>query len=160
MADLELLTLDLRTPLDYIGIESPRLATAGLGEGLDEGQEEVFLFDEEELLDFDPAEGPKIRSPLPRPRFYGIRSDRGGEPEADPAGRSYSLDRGSYAFLQWRPRDEEELALGLEWFAREAWWEKAGAEGPYIVRRVSEHSRLATQALRKLSLQPVRRLSR
>jgi hypothetical protein len=39
---------------------------------------------------------------------------------------------------------------GLEWFAREAWWERSAALGPYILRRVREDGRLATQALRRL----------
>jgi hypothetical protein len=39
---------------------------------------------------------------------------------------------------------------GLEWFARETWWEKAGGRGPYILRRVREDGGLATQALRRI----------
>jgi hypothetical protein len=50
--------------------------------------------------------------------------------------------------MQFRPRDLEELRAGLEWFARESWWENAGARGPYLVRRVAEDGKLATQVIR------------
>jgi hypothetical protein len=159
---MELLTLDLRGALPYLGLENPPLAgaplagrtlvpdgggalvEAGLGEDMEEGEEELFLFDEEDLIAFDPDAGPALRRPLPRPRFYGRRSPAG---EARPAA---SLPAGAYAFLQWRPADEEELIEGLEWFARESWWERRPAKGPYILRRVREDGRLATQALRLL----------
>jgi hypothetical protein len=162
MADFELLTLDLRSPLAYSGLENPPIAGAplsgtvllpaasgsllelGLGAGMGEGEEELFLFDEEELVGFDPDDGPGLRRPLPRPSFYGRRPAPAG------AARGAELAAGSYAFLQWRPRDEEELLIGLEWFAREAWWEGAAARGPYVLRRVREDGRLATQVLRRL----------
>jgi hypothetical protein len=163
MADLELLTLDLRSPLAYSGLENPPiralpfaghvlsagavLAEAGSGEDLEEGMEELFLFDEDELVLFDPDEGPRLRASLPPPRFYGRRI-----PEAAAiAGEAYTLAKGEYAFIQWRPRDEGELVHGLEWFARQTWWEALGARGPYIVRRIREDSSLATQALRLLA---------
>jgi hypothetical protein len=162
MADFELLTLDLRSPLAYSGLENPPIVGAplsgtvllpsapgsllelGLGADMGEGDEELFLFDEEELVGFDPDEGPSLRRPLPRPRFYGRRpAPAGAAPGAE-------LAAGGYAFLQWRPRDEEELLIGLEWFARQAWWERTAARGPYILRRVREDGRLATQVLRRL----------
>jgi hypothetical protein len=171
MAAFDLLTLDLRSPLAYPGMENPPLAGAplkgkallpspaggftevGLGMDMAEGEEELFLFDPEELVAFDPDEGPRVDAPLPRPRFYGRRSPKGG---ADPAAAGEakpsvaSLAIGSYAFLQWRPKDEDELLSGIEWFAKEAWWERLDAKGPYIVRRVREDGQLATQALRRL----------
>jgi hypothetical protein len=160
MPGMELLTLDLRSPLTYSGLENPPIAgapftgktlvpdgsgalvEAGLGEGMLEGEEELFLFDEEELIDFDPDEGPSLRRPLPRPRFYGRRPA--------PVTAEGRLAAGTYAFLQWRPQDEEELLEGIEWFAREAWWQRAAMKGPYILRRIREDARLATQALRKI----------
>jgi hypothetical protein len=175
MTDFELLTLDLRSPLSYSGLENPPLTGAplsgraflptasgslvelGLGADMAEGEEELFLFDEEELVDFDPDEGPKLRRPLPRPRYYGRRPAPGAGVFGDDnsvsaaGGPAARLAAGGYAFLQWRPRDEEELLVGLEWFAREAWWERSAARGPYILRRVREDGRLATQALRRLA---------
>jgi hypothetical protein len=183
MPAFELLVLDLRSPLPYEGIENPpvsglprsgailapaaggRVREIAVGLGLAEGEEEVFLFDEEALLDFDPDEGPRIRRALPAPGFYGRGAAGGRAPavggEAAPSGEavlrdvsSRELPRGRYAFMQWRPRDESELAEGLEWFAREIWWERSAAEGPYIVRRLREDGALSTQVLRRLAPQP------
>jgi hypothetical protein len=178
MPAFELLVLDLHAPLPYGGLENPPVAGAplegsilvldaagGIGEtaiglGLADGDEEVFLFDEEALVDFDPDEGPRMRPSLPAPRFYG----RGGAARAAGAGAAAAappaaprgtarreIPRGRYAFMQWRPRDESELAEGLEWFAREVWWERSAVEGPYIVRRLREDGALATQVLRRLA---------
>jgi hypothetical protein len=172
MPALQLLTLDLRSPLPYEGLENPPLAGAPLegmvlipsaggsaveaavGMGLAEGEEEVFLFDEASLVDYDPDEGPRIGRPLPAPGYYG-RGATGGRESRATSGKAASsmLPRGRYAFAQWRPRDEEELAEGLEWFARELWWERSPTEGPFIVRRVREDGALATQALRRLKQQ-------
>jgi hypothetical protein len=170
MADFELLTLDLRSPLAYPGLENPPLAGAplrgvallpsaagsfrelGIGADMAEGEEELFLFDEGELVDFDSDEGPRLRRPLPRPRYYGRRSLPGAEPAGGPEGSPSRLAAGGYVFLQWRPRDEEELMEGLEWFARESWWERSATQGPYILRRVREDGKLATQALRRLKI--------
>jgi hypothetical protein len=167
MDELELLTLDLRSPLPYWGLENPPFtgapfagttlipegvggAPAGsgilietsLGVDMAEGEEELFLFEEEDLVAFDPDDGPVLRRPLPRPSFYGRRS------AADTA--FTKLAAGSYIFLQWLPLDENELLEGLEWFAREAWWERAAAKGPYFLRRIREDGRLATQAMRRI----------
>jgi hypothetical protein len=159
MADFQLLTLDLRSPLDYGGIENPPFsgvpeqafipgATQAAPAALAEGEEEVFLFDPEALVAFDPDDGPLLERPLPPPSYYGRRGASGSQPAGDGA---YRVPAGSYAFLQWRPRDAEGLMEGLEWFAREAWWERVEATGPYILRRVREDGAVATQALRRLS---------
>jgi hypothetical protein len=168
MPRFELLSLDLRSPLDYRGLENPPLSGVplagsflmpgasgaflelGLGADMAEEEEELFLFDEESLVDFDPDEGPMLRRPLPVPRYYG-RRPAPGKDFAGSAGLPVArLEAGSYSFLQWRARDEEELAEGLEWFARECWWERSGARGPYFLRRVREDGKLATQALRRI----------
>jgi hypothetical protein len=167
MFRFELLTLDLRSPLEYGGLENPPISGAplsgevllpdasgsllglGLGADMTEGGEELFLFDDEDLVEFDPDEGPKLRRPLARPRYYGRRPVSAAS-SGEAAGPQAKLDAGTYAFLQWRPRDERELEEGLEWFAREAWWEGSPAAGPYILRRVREDGKLATQALRRL----------
>jgi hypothetical protein len=161
MPELELFTLDLHSPIAYAGMENPPLAgvpmtgsallpareggfrEVALGSDMGEGEEELFLFDAEELIAFDLDEGPRLRRPLPRPRYYGRRPAQGSTETV--------LAMGSYAFLQWRPGDDEELADALEWFAREIWWERIDAKGPYILRRVREDGKLATQALRRLN---------
>jgi len=167
MAELKLLTLDLQAPLSYWGLENPpfagapfegttlitggpdcafagsgALVEASLGADMTEGEEELFLFAEEDLVAFDPDEGPVLLRPLPRPSFYGRRS------ATDAA--SAKLAAGRYIFLQWRPIYEKELLEGLEWFAREAWWERAAANGPYFLRRIREEGKLSTQALRRI----------
>ncbi|MBL8966724.1 MAG: hypothetical protein JNG85_06920 [Spirochaetaceae bacterium] len=150
--------------------------------GLEEGEEELFIFEEAELIEFDPDDGPRVILPLPPPRFYGrmaapTKGDRKAKaepsipapgapaPEA-PAGDGtaappskdgakppktsveYSLAPGTYLFMQFRPLDAEEMRSGLEWFARESWWEAAAARGPYLVRRIAEDGELATQIIR------------
>jgi hypothetical protein len=65
------------------------------------------------------------------------------------AGPERLLPAGRYLFMQWRPRDAAELAEGIEWFARECWWEGNRGRGPYFVRRIKEDGKLATQILRK-----------
>jgi hypothetical protein len=169
MTDMELLSLDLRSPLAYSGLENPPLSGApfggrthvpsgsgsllevGLGEDMPEGEEEIFLFDEEELIVFDPDDGPVLRRPFPRPRYYGRRgalvqaSADSGRP-----GSGAMLAPGPYAFVQWRPRDQSGLLSGIEWFAQELWWERRVVKGPYILRRVREDGGLATQALRRI----------
>jgi len=178
MPAFELLVLDLHSSLPYDGVENPPVSGAplegslllpsatgaglevALGLALGEGEEEVFLFDEGALLDFDPDEGPRIQPALAMPRFYGRgatgkRTTGDGASRAGPGAAPRELPRGRYAFMQWRPRDERELAEGIEWFAREVWWERSAAEGPYIVRRLREDGRLTTQLLRRLKAQPL-----
>jgi hypothetical protein len=174
MADFELLNLDLRSPLTYSGMENPPLNGAPLsgtvllpdvsgsfgemrlGEDMEEGEEELILFDEEDIVAFDPDEGPLLRRPLPRARFYGRSPARDAAEElASSAGQKTAgrarLEAGRYAFMQWRARDESELEAGFEWFVKEAWWERLETKGPYILRRLREHGKLATQALRRIS---------
>jgi hypothetical protein len=189
MASLDLLELDLRSPLAYRGLENPPLAglpgegsvslpspdgtfrSFALGSGLSEGEEELFALEAEELVAFDPDEGPRLADPLPALRFYGrsaggsacggcsacgpaaLGGDRGDSqpaPVQPPCGDAErSLPAGRYLFLQFRPADRAELASGLEWFAREAWWQGKRCSGPYFVRRVKEDGKLATQILRR-----------
>jgi len=168
MSSFELLTLDLRSPIEYRGLENPPMSGAplsgrvlvpgaaasilelGLGADMAEGEEELFLFDDEDIVDFDPDDGPRLRRPLPGPRYYGRRKAHGEALAGEASGPSARLEAGSYTFLQWRPRDEAELMEGLEWFARESWWERSATRGPYFLRRVREDGKLATQALRRI----------
>lgn len=169
MSERVLLTLRLHAPLGYRGLENPPflgLRADGLGDhGLDfalnsEGSrdgvddpgytnEEVFLFEERDLIVFDPDDGPRLATELPSPFFYG----RGLSKESIEADRkgSFLLIPGEYLFFQWRPKNEPELREGLEWFARESWWEDQKADGPYIVRRILEDKALATQVLRAIA---------
>lgn len=167
MASYSLLILDLRSALAYEGVENPPLSGAPfagsilaplsegevvelpIGEALEEGEEELFLFDEDALIRFDPDDGPRLAAELPSPGFYG-RSARQGGPSGRAAPERRELPRGKYAFMQWRPARAAELSLGLEWFARETWWERSEAEGPYILRRIREDGKLATQVLRRI----------
>ncbi len=184
MATYDLLELELHAPLAYRGLENPPLAGLplegsillpaeggallpfALGAGLAEGEEELFAFEADTLVAFDPDEGPRLARPLPAAAFYGRSSggacpgcaarSRGGPPEPRPApagGVELGLPVGRYLFLQFRPADQEGLAEGIEWFAREAWWEGKRAEGPYLLRRVKEDHKLATQILRRLQPQ-------
>ncbi len=167
MASYSLLTLDLRSALSYVGFENPPLSGAPLagsmlaplaegkvvelpiGEALEEGEEELFLFDEAGLVRFDPDDGPHLAAELPSPGFYGRCAPSGG-PAGGAGPERRELPRGKYAFMQWRPAELAELERGLEWFAREIWWERSETEGPYILRRIREDGKLATQVLRRL----------
>ena len=102
-----------------------------------------------DLIVFDPDDGPRLATELPSPFFYG----RGLSKESIEADRkgSFLLIPGEYLFFQWRPKNEPELREGLEWFARESWWEDQKADGPYIVRRILEDKALATQVLRAIA---------
>ena len=62
-----------------------------------------------------------------------------------------TLGAGLWLFSQWRPVDRRELADGIEWFAREGWWEGRELEGEYFLRLVREDSRVAFQLLRRLA---------
>jgi hypothetical protein len=67
-----------------------------------EGEEELFLFDEEDLVGFDPDEGPSLRRPLPQPPLLRPAPASGDAAEGSVA----ELAAGGYVFLQWRPCDE------------------------------------------------------
>lgn len=159
MREFKLLTLKLHAPLCYSGIENPPFIGLAVPEAFSrlsgtpspkegEGREEIFVFDEVELVSFDPDDGPRAAARPPAPRFYGsslARGAKGKEGEAPCA-----LDPGLYLFMQWRPSNEAEFREGVEWFAREAWWEGEAARGPYIVRRLVEDGKVATQLFRAL----------
>jgi hypothetical protein len=165
MPSFNLLTLHLHAPLSFRGIENPPFAGFDVPESLAaflsgseatptadshaspaEAQEEVFVFDAEDLIGFDPDEGPGLSSPLPSPRFYGVSCARGDSPPE--GGCGYNIPPGGYNFMQWRPQGRAELVAGIEWFARECWWEQEGASGPYFIRRLIEDGKIATQLFR------------
>ncbi|HUX40459.1 MAG TPA: hypothetical protein VMV83_04745 [Rectinemataceae bacterium] len=162
-----LLTLDLRA-----GIEYPEALYVVTTRGdfypagpLDEGDEELHRFD----LDLVPMgpEGPRCRRPLPPPEAsYRRRGRESGAVEARAkegraeeertemranASTGSRLVAGLWLFTQWRPADGGELALGIEWFAREAWWEGRELEGKLFLRLVREDGKLAFQILGRLA---------
>lgn len=154
MQQLELKHLSLRAPLLYRGVENPPFrglasaAAAALGPGPAAAAfgEELFIFEAEALVAFDPEEGPRLApSPLPAPSFYGRLAAGEAEGEAP-----YALAPGPYLFMQWRPEGEAELREGLEFFAREAWWEGERTRGPYLIRRLGEDGKVATQVWRSV----------
>jgi hypothetical protein len=151
MQTFELKRLSLRAPLLYRGVENPPFAGLKtlplLAPEGGEGQEELFIFEAEELIAFDTEDGPRLRaSALPAPSFYGRLAGADECGERPP----YTLSPGSYLFMQWRPSGEEELREGIEYFARESWWERARTYGPYLVRRLGEDGKVATQLWRSL----------
>jgi hypothetical protein len=157
-----LLTLDLRA-----GIEYPESLPVATTEGdfypsgpLEEGDEELHRFGHD-LVSMGP-EGPRCRRPLPTPealyrrrgRESGAIEARSAEGPAEPrpgAGPGSRLEAGLWLFTQWRPADGGELALGIEWFAREAWWEERSLEGALYLRLVREDGGLAFQLLGRLA---------
>jgi hypothetical protein len=165
MTSFSLLTLRLHSPLCYLGLENPPFLGLDAEGGLsaigacaaEEGREELFVFEDSALVAFDPDDGPKAPERLPSPAFYG-QAPKPGAPAGQesrwvlPAGQEtqWFLPEGNYLFMQWRPSGEEEFLAGLEWFAREAWWEGHKAVGPWFVRRILEDGKVATQLIRAL----------
>lgn len=152
-----LLTLDLRSAIDF-----PEALTLAMRDGdffpggpADEGDEELHRFDLD-LLASGP-DGPRCRRPLPLPLASHRRSrPKGAAKEAQTEvrlepGLKARLQAGLWLFTQWRPADGGELAEGIEWFAREAWWEGRELEGGLFLRLVREDGRLAFQLLMRLA---------
>lgn len=159
---MRLLTLNLRDCIEYpealpvVTIEGD-FYPAGPSE---EGGEELHRFGLD-LVTMGP-EGPRCRRPLPSPEASYRRRGRensaietraqegrtDARAVADPGSR---LETGFWLFAQWRPAAGGELALGIEWFAREAWWEGRKLEGPLYLRLVREDGGLAFQLLGRLA---------
>lgn len=164
----ELLTLRLAAPLEY-GIRDiqpahsyTELATAFLPH--EEGDETVLFYVQEALMLNDASEGPRIRA-VPEGHLTAgqslyrhnsifdkyLRSNSESGPTECPPRGTLEIAAGTYAFFQWRPKDAQEFEAGLEHFARELWWERRSAHGPWVLRRVAEDGKLATQLLVKLA---------
>ena len=125
-----------------------------------EGEEELHVFGDS-LLSMSP-DGPRCRRPLPWPRASyrsGVAGGKEGLPKGEASIRDspararppLTLGAGLWLFSQWRPVDGWELADGIEWFAREGWWEGRELEGEFFLRLVREDSRVAFQILRRLA---------
>ena len=133
-----------------------------------EGDEELHRFDRS-LIAASP-DGPRCRRPLSPPLASYRRStpssaeskdpaegeipDEGGPPADGHRVSGARLEAGAWLFAQWRPADGRELAEGIEWFAREAWWEGRELEGEPYLRLVREDGKLAFQLFWRLALRP------
>jgi hypothetical protein len=143
-----LLELDLRSHIDYPGkLVIPGNPTGFFppGPGAAEA-EELYLFSPDifELTE----DGPRARlgQPLPEAAFASAAALDGG------AGTPcFCIETGTWLFAQWRPASAEDLAEGMEWCAREAWWEQRRLEGPWLLRLVREDGQTAYQLLRRLA---------
>ncbi len=151
---LALLDLDLRSPLDFF----PRTLPAPSPEDFfpegpkAEGEESLYLFGEGILV--HGPDGPACPQPLDGPlSAWGNRRLEGGasagsQPRLGEEG--YRLDTGHWLFMQWRPASGRELREGIEWLARESWWEGRRVAGPLHLRLVREDRKLAWQLLWRL----------
>ena len=161
----ELLRLDLRASLTF------REDAESLGGNpaaswplppLAEGGEELFVFDEAEIIHENTDEGPSIARPLPAPRWSGRgydRANRGagtlGSDETEAA--ALRLEAGEYAFAQFRADSLNELTGAMDDFVRECWWERLPAAGSLFLRRIGEDGATSFQLLRRLGDGPLRR---
>ncbi len=167
MAGYTLLTLKLASALSYRRVdfeaEKFRDFAAVSAEGIPsaEGGETVLFYSPASLVRFDEAEGPCILALPGKPERFGVSRENHHEEGEDKAeeGKAgevkeeegLTLEPGLYAFMQWRVADAAGLAGGIEYFARETWWEKLGCRGPWILRRVAEDGKIATQLLARLA---------
>ncbi len=149
MHGFRLLTLSLAAPLRYrpaaLPADAPWISgiLAGAVPG-GEGCEIVRFFDPDALVGFDPDDGPRARAVFGEPFFTGEPSPDGESPDGG------TIGAGLHAFMQWRPVSEQALREGVEYFARESWWERMTIAGPWILRQVLEDGKVATQLLGRL----------
>lgn len=153
---MDLLTLNLHRRLSWS--RAGRLASAA--EALEaalaapEGCELAFSWDWDDAI-VASDDGPRLREPLPAPAWIAA-SGLPGQAAAAEAGAE-SLEPGRYAFVQARPSAADgqaaaaELSGLVEWFAREAWWQRVEATGPLVVRLVREDGKTAMQIIRRLA---------
>ncbi len=167
---MELLSLDLRSPLVYTGLENPAIAGAPLrGTTLLPSPparcgSSAWARTWEKAKRKCSSSTPRISSPstptrvqsfavpFPPPRFYGRR---GATAEDAPPARSRRI-LGRHA-PGGRLRVFPMAALrrggsdrGDRVVRERTWWERTAATGPYILRRLREDGKLATQALSRI----------
>jgi hypothetical protein len=156
-----LLTLKLAAGLSYRrkGCEDEAFAdfdaVAARGIPSEEGGETVLLYAPRSLIRFDDADGPRALREPGRPDAFGVSGEPGcerktGIPADEAAAPRIVLEPGLYAFMQWRVRDAASIREGIEFYARETWWEGLSIVGPWILRRVAEEGKIATQLLGRL----------
>lgn len=170
---MDLLTLNLNKPLVWshavaheAGISSVAIALMTVASA-PEDAEVVLLWDWNELVHETKDDGPAIVRPIPIPARIaatGLATEGlKGSTRANDAEPVERLEPGRYLFTQTRPpagllqpADGGDAAIGdwladtVEWFAREAWWTKAKASGPLILRLVHEDHQTAVQLLRHI----------
>lgn len=153
-ARMDLLTLNLRAPLSWNQAEAARagirLAADALAsaDAAPDSAEIVMTWDWDAVVDSTGDDGPRAKRPAPPPVTVAAKGllTGGGTGNADE-----QLPAGRYLFVQLRPGDAEELADAVDSFAREAWWTRAAASGPLIVRFVREDGKTAAQLIRRLA---------
>ena len=146
---LALLTLDLRRPLLF---PEPLASTAGplvlaSKECGEEGDELLFALPEDLVV--EGPDGPRCTGRVDGPLQAWARREAGISGKGEEVGAGFRLAEGHWHFMQWRPGDGVELLEGVEWFARELWWEDRAAEGALFLRVVREEGKLAWQLLRR-----------
>lgn len=144
-----LLTLELRSlilfPEPLEATDAPlALAATECGEA---GAELLFTLPDELFIEGD--EGPRRRGRFVAPMPVRARREASGPAGGEGDRGGIGLAEGLWFFMQWRPGDEEELLNGIEWFARELWWERRATEGPRFLRVVREDGKLAWQLLQR-----------
>ena len=161
---MNLLTLNLNKPLAWsrtaaleAGITSPSTALAAVA-AAPEDAEVVLFWNWEDMVSETEDDGPAAARPCPAPARIGATGLASASLEGSAvAGRAEPTERlepGRYLFVQTRPPAGDAaiggwLADTVEWFAREAWWTKAKASGPLILRLVHEDHQTAVQLLRQ-----------
>ena len=149
---MDLLTLNLHSALSWNsseggGIRSIDAAIATAMASAD-GAEVFMSWPWNDMVDESGDDGPHARRPLSPPVTVAAK----GLSASDGTGNAdEQLPPGRYLFVQLRPGGAEEIADAVDSFAREAWWSRAVATGPLIVRLVREDGKTAAQIIRKLA---------
>jgi hypothetical protein len=168
---MDLLTLNLNKPLSWsraaaleAGIISPATAIAALA-AAPEDAEAVLYWDYYGIVHDTGDDGPSAVRPCPAPASIAATglatASLAGSAAVNDAEPAERLEPGRYLFVQTRPpaglrEPAGDAAIGgwladtVEWFAREAWWTKASASGPLILRLVHEDHQTAVQLLRHI----------
>ncbi|MDA8425981.1 MAG: hypothetical protein M0Z80_07560 [Treponema sp.] len=156
----ELLRLELRSPLGYV--RPPGAAKLNLDESwplppLAQGDDELYLFETDEIIRDDAENGPALVVPLPYAlHVSAIPASDGSPVEYRETGASiprdpgyFALPAGSYAFMQFLARDIEGLHEAMDDFVKECWWQRVPVSGPLYLRRVDEDGAAKLQLLRR-----------
>ncbi len=138
---MQLHRLTLRAPLAFERLSVVPEPTDAFYETLG-ADEAIFSFDPAAVI--RPADdGPTVVRPLPPPAFAARKAAAADQGDI-------RVDSGEWLFSQARRADFSELADYLEWFLRDAWWEREEDSGPIILRLVREDAATAWQLLRRL----------
>jgi len=164
---MDLLTLNLNKPLSWsraaareAGILSLATALAAVAVA-PEDAEVALIWDWNDMVSDTGDNGPAAVRPCPAPARIAATglaaASLAGSAVVNDAEPAVRLEPGRYLFVQTRPpAGSGDAATGgwladtVEWFAREAWWTKAKASGPLILRLVHEDHQTAVQLLRQV----------